>query len=125
MSRSIACQDDHHTQCLRRSCSCLCGHPGRTLHPEGQHLGVYCSGVAHLKCRLGASRCSCPCHHTNTRRTGRSERSRVVAVDAVFGPDGRRVCPDCRKPLVKKNPNGPGRYPRRCPDCANPPKDAA
>lgn len=30
---------------------------------------------------------------------------------------GRRICPDCRTLLVKKNPNGPGRYPRRCADC--------
>lgn len=39
----------------------------------------------------------------------------VVVVDEL----GRRVCPDCRQPLVKKHPHGPGRYPRRCPDCTN------
>lgn len=35
----------------------------------------------------------------------------------VTDGEGRRLCPDCRGPLVKKNPNGPGRYPARCEGC--------
>lgn len=45
-------------------------------------------------------------------------KSGQVAEYAVFDDEGRRVCPDCSAVLVKKDPRGRGRYPKRCPQCA-------
>lgn len=66
-----------------------------------------------LWCRLG--------EETRARRgePSRMSPSGRKPVEVIRGADGRRLCPDCRaRPLVKKNPHGPGRYPSRCDECA-------
>lgn len=72
--------------------------------------------------------CQCGCHREGRRaRTdalAASERLRAETPRAalvVTDDTGRRVCPGCRTLLVKKDPHGPGRYPKLCPSCA---KDA-
>lgn len=37
--------------------------------------------------------------------------------EVVTNADGRRICPGCLTILVKKNPHGPGRYPKYCETC--------
>lgn len=37
--------------------------------------------------------------------------------EVVTNADGQRVCPGCLTVLVKKNPHGPGRYPKYCEAC--------
>lgn len=48
-------------------------------------------------------------------------RAEVAPVDtpdnAVVEAKPARTCPGCGGPLVKKNPNGPGRYPKVCSSC--------
>lgn len=84
------------------------------------YLGTYCLIDAHTKCPLGAARCSCTCHHpppiVRTPRSGKGSRPANKAI-VVIDSEGRRVCPGCLTVLVKKNPHGPGRYPRYCEAC--------
>lgn len=76
--------------------------------------GVYCGIGACEKCQH--PRCGCWCHRVKPRvETPKPKSKRTHAVAAIYDDEGRRVCPGCLAPFVRKP--GPGRYPTLCVDC--------
>jgi len=95
---SLACSDargNQHRFCLLPSCSCDC-HVLQNPH------------LIQLGSRLPITPMLPPPSPARTRKKH--------AADAVYDADGRRLCPVCMMPFVRKP--GPGRYPKVHPECA-------
>lgn len=83
MPASLACLGGDHHICMRRSCSCYCGHPGRVSVAERDerlerpNIGTYCGVDAHEKCRRTGCRCLC---HSGRAAVSLTVPAPVVAV---------------------------------------------
>lgn len=82
--------------------------------------GVYCGIGAHDLCLK--PRCSCICHHGGpsslVEQQSKLPRGAGRKATPVLNDAGQRVCEECKVTvLVRKDPQGRGRFPRRCEEC--------
>jgi hypothetical protein len=98
MPTSLVCQGPDqktHGACVRPSCECVCHWSrNRMLLPDEQR-------------RLPPGAMLPP---AGPRRSRKKHRK-----DAVYDDEGRRLCPRCLLPFVRKP--GPGRYPEMHAEC--------